>query len=347
MKTTDTLHAETMVVILAAGKGTRMGGEHFVKVCCEIDGIPAIARLLSMFKSEGFGRFMLVVAQQAQRVMETVGHLHQDLLYVYQDQQLGTGHAARMATNALQTMRYPGPILISMGDKYIECDAVKALTRGFREAQADLALLTVPASEFSDGSGRVVTDASGQVYDIIEKTDLARQQIADDIHRRLAAGDSVSPAIVREIIQAYLPNSRKQRAALGPLLGLAENENAWSIEALIAILKTPAFNLVSGGRQVSATDIERDCCGFNPSLYMFSPAALFAGIPCLDCSNAQGEYYLTDIVKHLSAMKTEAGAQRFRIRSIPFDNPRAIQGFNSPQELSQIEAYVRTGKSRK
>jgi hypothetical protein len=36
---------QTMVVILAAGKGTRMGREDLVKVCFEIDGVPAINRL--------------------------------------------------------------------------------------------------------------------------------------------------------------------------------------------------------------------------------------------------------------------------------------------------------------
>ena len=45
--------AETVVVILAAGKGSRMEREDMPKVCFEIDGIPAINRIIEIFKIAG------------------------------------------------------------------------------------------------------------------------------------------------------------------------------------------------------------------------------------------------------------------------------------------------------
>ena len=47
---------QTMVVILAAGKGTRMGLADLVKVRFEIDGVPAIDRLIDAFKRARFRR---------------------------------------------------------------------------------------------------------------------------------------------------------------------------------------------------------------------------------------------------------------------------------------------------
>ncbi len=330
-----------MVVILAAGKGTRMGPEHAVKACCAIDGEPVVLRLLQTFTAQGFMRFMVVVGAQAQPVMETAGRRFPGLLYVHQDQPLGTGYAARIAAQALQTLGYCDPILVTMGDKYIEERAVAALTDGFHSSGADMALLTLPPAVASSESGRVLADSAGQVYDIIEKTDLARQQIADTLRLHLTEGRSPAPAVIMEVIRQYLPTARKQRVALGPLLELAERETGGSDGALADILNTPAFNLISGGRRVTAADIERDCRGFNPSLYLFKPAAFFDGIGRLDCRNAQGEYYLTDLVKHLAAMKTEEGSARYRIRAVPFDDADAIQAFNSPSELHRIENYVR------
>ena len=40
----------TLVVILAVGKGTRMGRSDLVKVCFEIDDVPSINRLIAVFK---------------------------------------------------------------------------------------------------------------------------------------------------------------------------------------------------------------------------------------------------------------------------------------------------------
>ena len=49
----------TIVVILAAGKGTRMGRSDLSKVCFEIDSVPAISRVITAFKRQRFNKFLL------------------------------------------------------------------------------------------------------------------------------------------------------------------------------------------------------------------------------------------------------------------------------------------------
>ena len=114
--------------------------------------------------------------------MAAIGPEHPQVLYVYQKPQLGTGHATKIASEALQEIGYTGNILVTMGDKYLEESAINALVAGYVKQQADMALLTIPKTRTTEGSGgRVLIDKAGQALDIIEKPDLARQGIADEL----------------------------------------------------------------------------------------------------------------------------------------------------------------------
>jgi N-acetylgalactosamine kinase len=62
--------------------------------------------------------------------------------------------------------------------------------------------------------------------------------------------------------------------------------------------------------------------------------------------NAQREYYLTDVVRHLSQMRDPEDEHGYRVRAIPVDNPEWIQGFNSPDELLAIQDFARREKLR-
>ncbi len=140
-----------------------MGRSDLGKVCFEIDSVPAINRLLTVFKRERFRRFLLVVGSQAEQVIETVSKEHAGVLYVHQEPQLGTGHAAKVAAEALQTIGYDGYVLVSMGDKFLEAAALQALVNGYVRQRADMALLTVPKRKATEGSaGRVFVDEDGR-----------------------------------------------------------------------------------------------------------------------------------------------------------------------------------------
>src|SRR3990172_1425195 len=152
---------ETVVVILAAGKGTRMGNADLGKVRFEIDSVPAINRQIRVFKQRGFTGFLLVVGTRAEQILDTVGKEHQGILYVYQEPQLGTGHAAKMAAEALENVGFAGNVLVTMGDKLIQRPAIDALVSGYVRQRADMALLTLPRTKATEGSvWRGVADRS-------------------------------------------------------------------------------------------------------------------------------------------------------------------------------------------
>lgn len=341
------LQNNTVVVILAAGKSVRMGRADLGKVCFEIDGVPAINRTIRTFKEQGFARFLLVVGTHAEQVMGIVGAEHPGVMYAYQEPQLGTGHAAKVAAEALRNVNFDGTVLVTMGDKYLEGAAVAALVDGFVKQQADMALLTVPKRRGASASGRVVLDDSGQAIDIVEKTDLSKQSLVDEIADRLEKRTPISGDALSRMIAKHVPEPRKQAVAVPELLELAKaGKKRLNRKALGDLIASDDYTLTVDGEPYTARRIEASCKGLNPSLYLFRSEAFYSGVDKIENDNAQREYYLTDIVKELSFQAGPSGGRRFRVRVVPIDSSDWIQGFNSPDELLSIQDYVRRKRLR-
>jgi N-acetylgalactosamine kinase len=346
MKQRSSIADETIVVILAAGKGTRMRNDDLVKVRFEIDSVPAINRQIRVFRRRGFTGFLLVVGLGVEQILETVGREHPGIIYVYQESQLGTGHAAKLAAEALANIGFSGHVLVTMGDKLIEQPAIDALVSGYVKQRADMALLTIPKTKATEGSvGRVFVDSSGQVLDIIERVDHARQAIVDELKAKAARKKQVWGEEVLRVVDRHIPKPEKQAVAVPELLELSKENKAVDKCRLEAVLQSDGYNLRIGGKRYSARQIERICTRVNPSLYLFRSEAFYQGVRMIDNNNAQGEYYLTDVVRLLAGVRDAEGKGRYRVRAVPVDDPNWIQGFNTPDELLTIQDYVRRKKS--
>jgi bifunctional N-acetylglucosamine-1-phosphate-uridyltransferase/glucosamine-1-phosphate-acetyltransferase GlmU-like protein len=81
-----------------------------------------------------------------------------------------------------------------------------------------------------------------------------------------------------------------------------------------------------------ATAEELEIKEVNPAFFTFDAAWLWKNLEALRNQNAQGEYYLTDLVK-------VAFEQQFKIASIE-THPRAAIGINTPTELKVAEELV-------
>jgi N-acetylgalactosamine kinase len=336
---------QTMVVLLAAGKGTRMGRSDLGKVCFEIDSSPAINRQIAVFKRLRFGRFLVVVGSRADQVLETVSREHSGVLYVHQEPQLGTGHAAKVAAEALQAIGYQDYVLVTMGDKYLEPNAPAALVDGYVKQRADMALLTIPKTKYTEASaGRVFVDEDGQAQDIVEQVDLARQIIADELRDMLAKDDRIAGRDVLAVIERYIARPQKQEVAVAELLALARSHEVVELPVLQKILQADKYNLRIGGRQYAGRQIERLAAGVNPSLYLMRADVFYQGVGMIRNDNAQGEYYITDVVRLLSGVRDPQGKPRYRVRAIAVEHPEWVQSFNSPDELLAIQDYVRRSR---
>ena len=155
------------IVILAAGQGTRMRSA-LPKVLHPVAGKPMLAHVIDTARQLKPHGIHVVIGHGAERVREQLAA--DDLNFVLQSEQLGTGHAVAQALPALTAER----VLILYGDvPLIETATLERLMQ--RVSQQQLGLLTVNLND-PTGYGRIVRDGSGVVKAIVEHKDASAEQ---------------------------------------------------------------------------------------------------------------------------------------------------------------------------
>ncbi len=155
------------VVVLAAGKGTRMKSS-VPKVLHPIGGKPMVQHIIDTVKKLGATNIHLVYGHGREQLQNKLSH--NDLSWCLQDQQLGTGHAVQQAATHIRDNE---DILILVGDApLIKESTLKQLIAV--KKHADLALLTVELED-PTGMGRIVRKGE-QVSAIVEHKDASQQQ---------------------------------------------------------------------------------------------------------------------------------------------------------------------------
>lgn len=164
-------YPDVTAVILAAGKGTRMGSDR-AKVLHELAGRPMLAHVLAASRSVGIGQQVVVVGHQRHAVEAAVAA--DDVDFVLQDRQLGTGHAVQVTAEAVRG----DTVVVLCGDAPL---VPSALLRALLERHAASgAACTAVAAEMPDptGYGRMLTDAAGDLVQIVEHKDASAAQRA-------------------------------------------------------------------------------------------------------------------------------------------------------------------------
>jgi bifunctional UDP-N-acetylglucosamine pyrophosphorylase/glucosamine-1-phosphate N-acetyltransferase len=158
--------------VLAAGKGTRMGGDR-PKVLFEAGGRPLIEWCLRALSAAGVDETVVVVGFGKDDVIRS---LPTGVRWAEQSPQLGTGHAVMCARPQFPSDDSPTPILVVCGDMpLLKAESFRRVAALRAEADAACAMLTVavpPESSF----GRVVRDDSGKVLRIVEVKDATEEE---------------------------------------------------------------------------------------------------------------------------------------------------------------------------
>ena len=158
--------SQLSIVILAAGQGKRMYSA-LPKVLHPLGGKPLLARVLDTARALQPQRLVVVYGHGGEQVR--AGIAGDDIVWVAQQEQLGTGHALKMALSQLPTQ---GQTLVLYGDvPLIDETTLRDLIQA---AGNDVALLTDMLTE-PKGYGRIVRDQSGIVA-IVEEKDCNDQQ---------------------------------------------------------------------------------------------------------------------------------------------------------------------------
>ena len=155
------------IVILAAGKGTRMYSK-LPKVLHEIGGESMVARVIDTAQSLQPQSTVVVIGHGKEKVLERVAR---DVVWVEQTEQLGTGHAVK---TALPHLPAEGRTLVLYGDvPLIDATTLQNLLDA---AGNEVGLLT-DVLDNPTGYGRIIREG-GNVVAIVEEKDADAAQKA-------------------------------------------------------------------------------------------------------------------------------------------------------------------------
>lgn len=253
-------------ILLCAGKGTRMNDDTKNKVCFDCAGVPVIKRIIAYMRKGGVSRFVVVVGHMAQSVMDCLDG-EEGVVYAYQKEQKGTGHAALCGLKALSSTGYAGPVIISMGDKVVASSVVSDLIEKSGEAKAVWGVQPVQANP---NGGRIV-EVDGKPFGNVEFADAALMALAD-----------VELEQYEEKLQA---------------LGLNAKKAAKVMKAALA--QKPERTTTLCGTEFTAEQILSGRFA-NAGLYCFDANAAIEAIGACGSNNAQGEIYLTDTLEYFA-----------------------------------------------
>jgi bifunctional UDP-N-acetylglucosamine pyrophosphorylase/glucosamine-1-phosphate N-acetyltransferase len=158
------------VVIMAAGKGTRMKSSR-PKVLHRLAGRGLLDHVLDAAAALGEVHTVVITGHEAEAVEACVGARGR---CVRQEPQLGTGHAVQQAVPALDPAA-PVTLVLNGDVPLIRAETARALVQACAGTQ--LALLTVELPDPS-GYGRILRDADARVLGIVEHKDASPAQRA-------------------------------------------------------------------------------------------------------------------------------------------------------------------------
>ena len=240
--------SDLRIIILAAGKGTRMKSD-LPKVLHPVCGIPMIQHVVAAANKVSRRKPLVVIGYKAEKVSAILG---EEVDYVLQEKQLGTGHAVMMAAPQLQD--FSGDLLVLYGDTPLI--TAETLTKLVAEHQREKPSVTVLSVEVENpaGYGRIIRDERGNLERIVEEKDTSTEEKK-----------------VKEV---------------------------------------------------------------NTGIYIFNYQDLAEALKCIEPKNAQGEYYLTDVIALLAARRKKTGA-------VLCPNSEELLGPNDRLSLAETDRIMR------
>lgn len=155
------------VVILAAGKGTRMKSST-PKVLHKLANKPLVEHVYDTAKDLGAEEVIVIYGHGGEQVKNTCKHF--DAKWVEQKEQLGTGHAVMQA---FDSVNLNNNVLVLYGD--VPLTKKETLEALLKDSEGKVALLSVNF-ENPVGYGRILRNSDNKVVGIVEQKDATEEQ---------------------------------------------------------------------------------------------------------------------------------------------------------------------------
>lgn len=203
------------IVILAAGKGTRMYSK-LPKVLHQIAGKSMLEHVIDTAKTLQPETIHVVIGHGKEQVLTALSH-QTDIHWVEQTEQKGTGDAVK---TVLPFLPQTGKTLVLYGDvPLINTETLQAL---LQQAHQEVGLLTDILNN-PTGYGRILRDVSGSVSAIIEEKDANNEQKRI---QEINTGIFVLPnQHLNKWLNAINANNAQSEYYLTDIINLAQQDN--------------------------------------------------------------------------------------------------------------------------
>ncbi|WP_043319875.1 bifunctional UDP-N-acetylglucosamine diphosphorylase/glucosamine-1-phosphate N-acetyltransferase GlmU [Microbulbifer sp. HZ11] len=230
------------VVILAAGKGTRMRSD-LPKVLHPIGGVPMLGRVINAAKGLGDVSITVVIGHGAELVRERFAD--SGVQFVEQTEQLGTGHAV---AQAIPNFREGATVLVLYGD--VPLVKTATLQDLLQASENGPALLSVVMDD-PKGYGRIVRDSLNAVQAIVEEKD------ADNAIRTIREINTGILAAPGNLLAQWLPELSNDNAQgeyyLTDVIARSVSENI----AITGVIADDPFEVAGVNSRAQQAELER------------------------------------------------------------------------------------------
>jgi UDP-N-acetylglucosamine diphosphorylase/glucosamine-1-phosphate N-acetyltransferase len=241
------------IIILAAGKGTRMKSD-IAKVLHKVSGRPMIEYIVETAVQVAGENVVVVIGNQAEHVSDVVSSAAADVKFAIQNEQKGTGHAVKCAIPVLP--KTCTEVVILCGDvPLIKTSTIDQFIEYHIENKNDVSLFAV-RTDNPFGYGRVLLSKSGNIEQIVEEadaTDLQKQIniINSGIYcvkkdflefsvSQLQTNNAQQEAYLTDIIEIAIKSGKKAGFIIGQnpneILGINTQADLRRVESLIGLV---------------------------------------------------------------------------------------------------------------
>jgi bifunctional UDP-N-acetylglucosamine pyrophosphorylase/glucosamine-1-phosphate N-acetyltransferase len=238
--------ADTSIIILAAGKGTRMRSS-LAKVLHQAGGRPLIEHVIRAAQSLKPAQLLAIVGHQAEQVAAVVNALGAPT--ILQQPQRGTGHAMLVARRALR--KSAKLAIVVPGDApLLRTGTLAALIDTHRRGEAVATILTAEIADPA-GYGRIVRDSEGRVQSIVEDSKLAPEQRAiTEVNSSIYC---FTLAKLWPCLAALRPNNAHRELYLTDAIAMLRERN----ERVLAYIAPDANEVLGCNTRAHLADIDR------------------------------------------------------------------------------------------
>lgn len=201
-------------IVLAAGKSTRMkAGTN--KVLLPILGKPMIRYQLEALRGAGIEKVFLIVGFQAEQVKAELGN---EVDYVHQAEQKGTGHALIQARKKLLSLGRDLDVVVTVGDNpYLTAETLRDLIRLHGQTGAAATIITA-VFETPPPYGRVLRDDRGRVLKVVEEFDATpEEKLIREVHVSIYCFQA---AVVLPLLDEIRNDNAKKEYYLTDIIGI-------------------------------------------------------------------------------------------------------------------------------